>query len=69
VRRGALSARQAARVDPGVLMDGQRICAATCKQEAHQPEDWSGGFGGAINPGPPRQGKGFLKSTRQRASL
>lgn len=30
-RRGALSARQAARVDPSVLVDGQRICTACAR--------------------------------------
>lgn len=55
MRRGALSARQDARPEAGVLTDGQRISAATCNAGADSPGEPSslGDLVVAITPATP----------------
>lgn len=55
LRRGALSARQAAR-RAGVLMDGQRISAATCTQISRETR----GIWWNYRPRPPGEGRTTL---------
>ncbi|GHB32982.1 hypothetical protein GCM10010346_65250 [Streptomyces chryseus] len=58
VRRGALSVRQAAWVDPGVLMEGQRICAATCMEEPPSQGTGPGDLVELSTPALPTRGRG-----------
>lgn len=58
VRRGALSARQATRVEPGVLMSGQRICAAMCMEEPPSQGTVPGDLVDLSTPALPVRGRG-----------